>query len=129
MHQNLTIFKLAHAMASHAGTRQAVIAQNVAHADTPGYKPADVVPFRDMIAGATSTEMRATRLRHLHGSDMPGAPRIITDPADGNGSPNGNGVSVEDQMLHAVEAKRQHDRALAIYKSALGILRTSLGRR
>jgi flagellar basal-body rod protein FlgB len=32
-------------------------------------------------------------------------------------------------MLHAVDAKRQHDRALAIYKFSLGILRTSLGRR
>ena len=129
MHQNLSIFKLAQAMASHAGTRQAVIAQNIAHADTPGYKPYDVAPFSDMIAGTTGSNMRATRARHLHAADAPGAPRVIAAPADGSGSPNGNGVSIEEQMLHAVDAKRQHDRALAIYKSSLGILRTSLGRR
>ena len=31
-------------------------------------------------------------------------------------------------MLKAVDVMRQHDRALAIYKSSLNILRTSLGR-
>jgi flagellar basal-body rod protein FlgB len=129
MHQNLTIFRMAHAMASHAGARQAVIAQNIAHADTPGYRPSDVVPFRELVMAGSGSQMRATRERHLHGAGSPDAPRIKTVAADGSGNPNGNGVSLEDQMLNAVEAKRQHDRALAIYKSTLGILRSSLGRR
>jgi len=32
-------------------------------------------------------------------------------------------------MLRAVDVKRQHDRALAIYKSSLTVLRTAIGRR
>ena len=43
-------------------------------------------------------------------------------------SPNGNTVSLEAEMLKSIEAKREHDRALAIYKSALSVLRISLGR-
>lgn len=129
MHQNLTLFRMAHAMASHAGTRQAVIAQNIANADTPGYRPIDVTPFRDLIAGQGESGMRATRASHLNAGGTAADPRILTAAANGNASPNGNGVSLEDQMLNAVEVKRQHDRALAIYKSTLGILRTSLGRR
>lgn len=129
MHQNLTLFRMAHAMASHAGTRQAVIAQNIANADTPGYRPVDVVPFRDLITGADPVGMRATRPGHLNGGSSAGDPRIVTASVTGQTSPNGNGVSLEEQMLNAVEAKRQHDRALAIYKSTLGILRTSMGRR
>jgi flagellar basal-body rod protein FlgB len=129
MHQNLTLFRMAHAMASHAGTRQAVIAQNIANADTPDYRPVDVAPFRDLIGNAARVEMRATRPGHLHASGTAADPRITTAPLTGQSSPNGNGVSIEEQMLNAVETKRQHDRALAIYKSTLGILRTSIGRR
>lgn len=129
MHQNLTLFRMAHAMASHAGTRQAVIAQNIANADTPGYRAADVTPFQDMIAESAGSGMRATRERHLNAGGTPAAPRILRAADIGHSSPNGNGVSLEEQMLNAVEAKRQHDRAIAIYKSTLGILRTSLGRR
>ena len=129
MHQNLTLFRIAHAMASHAGTRQAVIAQNIANADTPGYRPMDVVLFRDLVTGAVGSGMRATRAGHLNAGGSAADPRLVTASATGQTSPNGNGVSIEEQMLNAVEAKRQHDRALAIYKSTLGILRTSLGRR
>ncbi len=32
-------------------------------------------------------------------------------------------------MMMAAEAKRDHDMALAVYKSTLGIVRSSLGRR
>ena len=42
--------------------------------------------------------------------------------------PNGNSVAIEDEILRSVDAKRQHDRALAIYRSSLNILRTSIGR-
>ena len=43
-------------------------------------------------------------------------------------SPNGNTVSLETEMLNGVEVAREHSQALAIYKHALGIIRTSLGR-
>lgn len=129
MHQNLTIFRISHALASHAGTRQAVIAQNIAHADTPGYKPLDVSPFIAGDVSAPPYHMRATRQRHLNADLQGNTPRITTIQATGNSNPNGNGVSLEEQMLLAVDIKRSHDRALAIYKSGLTILRTSLGRR
>lgn len=129
MHQNLTLFRMAHAMASHAGTRQAVIAQNIANADTPGYRPMDVPPFQDLVATDNRTGQRATRSGHINASRDAATPPIIAVSASGQDSPNGNGVSLEEQMLNAVNVKRQHDRALAIYKFTLGVLRTSLGRR
>jgi flagellar basal-body rod protein FlgB len=43
-------------------------------------------------------------------------------------SPNGNSVSLETEMVKAVEVKRQHDQALAIYKSSMNVLRASIGR-
>ena len=43
--------------------------------------------------------------------------------------PNGNSVSLETEMMHGVDAKRQHDRAMAIYQSSMTILRSTFSRR
>ncbi|GGH39534.1 flagellar basal-body rod protein FlgB [Cribrihabitans marinus] len=126
MFQDLTVFKTAHAMATHAGTRQAVIARNMANADTPGYRARDIPSFAETLAqSGGQMPMRTTRAGH--GRAAPGAhPAEFT--RDAPADPNGNSVSVEEEVLMAVEVKRQHDRAIAIYKSSLTLLRSSLGR-
>ncbi|UAB89060.1 FlgB family protein [Ruegeria sp. SCSIO 43209] len=127
MFNDLNVFKTAYAMATHAGQRQAVVARNMANADTPGYKPRDIEAFQTAFEN-TSREvaMTATRTGHLNGDVRAQLWAEFTVAASSD--PNGNGVSLEEEMLKAVEVKRQHDRALAIYKSSIGVLRTSLGR-
>ncbi|MBE1285512.1 MAG: FlgB family protein [Rhodobacteraceae bacterium] len=130
MFTELNVFKMAHAMATHAGKRQALIAQNVANADTPGYKARDLVPFQAYTKKSNEGglhEMRASRPGHLNGrqgSSHSWAETVVEDAVD----LSSNDVSIETQMVNAVNAKRQHDRALAIYKSSLNVLRASLGR-
>lgn len=128
MFENLTLFRLSGAMARHAGMRQAVVAQNMANADTPGFRARDIPAFRDLVdSGGSGFAPRATRDAHLHGQrDM----ARLTPSPDENAvaNPDGNTVTLEQEMLRGVEAKRQHDRALAIYKSSLTLLRASLGR-
>ncbi len=127
MFYDLNVFKTAYAMATHAGQRQAVIARNMANADTPGYQPRDIEAFQTAFENTGSgAEMTATRQGHLNGG-MSGQ-NWAEYTAEPKGDPNGNGVSLEEEMLKAVDVKRQHDRALTIYKSSMGILRTSLGR-
>lgn len=127
MYTNLNVFRLAYAMASHAGRRQAVIASNVANSDTPGYQARDIAPFADVVSGDAAFGMRATRPTHFSGQADGGLSwPEFTSPDDAD--PNGNSVSVEKEMVKAADARREHDQALAIYKSALNILRTSLGR-
>jgi flagellar basal-body rod protein FlgB len=43
-------------------------------------------------------------------------------------SPNGNSVSLEEEMVAAVDASREHNRALAVYRHGMTVLRTALGR-
>ncbi len=127
MFYDLNVFKTAHAMATHAGQRQAVIARNMANADTPGYQPRDLEAFQKALEmTGRGAAMTATRAGHLNGNNA-SQPWAEYDVAP-SGDPNGNGVSVEEEMFKAVEVKRQHDRALTIYKSSMNILRTSLGR-
>ncbi|MGR3761352.1 FlgB family protein [Roseobacteraceae bacterium NS-SX3] len=129
MFQELNVFKIAHAMAAHAGKRQALVSQNIANADTPGYHAKDIKPFTEIYAaGARHGGMAATRASHLNGAAGTGMDWAITSTKD-NSDPNGNSVSLESEILKGVEVKRQHDRALAIYKSSMNILRTSLSGR
>ncbi|WP_170386764.1 FlgB family protein [Ruegeria atlantica] len=127
MFYDLNVFKTAHAMATHAGQRQAVIARNMANADTPGYQPRDIEGFQKAFENSgREVAMTATRVGHLNGASGPQPwAEYETTPS---GDPNGNGVSIEEEMFKAVEVKRQHDRALTIYKSSMNILRSSLGR-
>ncbi len=128
MLDKIEIFRLAHAMASHAGTRQAVVAQNIANADTPGYVPRDVTPFQDLVKDTDGGfSGRATRVGHLHGTREIANPAIF-DRETGAFNPNDNGVILGEEMLKAVEVKRQHDKAMAIYRSGMNILRASLGK-
>lgn len=131
MFKNLEVFKISHAMAVHAGQKQAVAAENVANSDTPEFKARDLAPFADTYRAQTSmgeaAGQRATRDRHLHGIVKGHMAEPHTDET-AIASPNGNTVSLEGEMLKSLDAKRQHDRAIAIYKSSLGILRATLSR-
>ena len=128
MFEQLEVFSMSSAMAVHAGQRQAVISQNVANADTPNYVAKDIPDFRATYrTDPMSLSQRATRVGHLHGS-MAGSREVEAFEAGEEAAPNGNAVSLELEMLKSVEAKRQHDRALAIYKSALSVLRTAVSK-
>lgn len=128
MFTNLNVFKMAEAMAVHAGQRQAIIAQNVANADTPGYQARDLISFVDSFQQQNGRNfMQASRAGHLSTGSVVG--RDLNDSKMNlESDPNDNSVSIEQEMLRAADAKRQHDRAIAIYKSSLKIIRTSLGR-
>jgi flagellar basal-body rod protein FlgB len=105
------LMRLAQDMARHAAHRQVVLAQNVAHADTPGFRAQDVQPFAQYLADPAAQGMQAN----------------LVDTPD-TVAPNGNTVSLERQMMRAAETRQSHDLALSVYSSARGILRTALGR-
>ncbi|SIT89180.1 flagellar basal-body rod protein FlgB [Yoonia rosea] len=127
MYNSLDIFQTAGAMARHAGARQAVVARNIANADTPDFQAQSIAAFKDVYAGTATTTMRVTRPGHIGG--QMGQPAMdLRHTVTGEPSPNGNSVSIEDEMLRAVEVSREHNRALTIYRHAMTVLRTSLGR-
>lgn len=126
MFDKLNVFNIAYSMATHAGKRQALVAENIANADTPGYHAKDIKPFKEIYAaGSAHGGMTVTRASHLNGGDELSWAVTTNDSAV---DPNNNSVSIEEEMLRGVETKRQHDRAMAIYKSSMNVLRSSLGR-
>jgi len=129
MFGQLDIFRMAAAMAQNAAARQAVTTENVANANTPGYRARDVPPFASTYQqSASAFVLRTTRPQHItEAPDSASMPAVIDRSAPL--SPDGNSVSLEREMVRAVETRNQYDTALAIYKSSLNILRISLGRR
>jgi len=129
MFDKMEIFRMAQGLAMHAAQRQSTIAQNVANADTPGYRARDMESFADTYATRDTSAMRATRVGHMSASE---AGHQVTAAREtyrpGAASPNGNNVSLESEMMAAAEVKRDHDMALSIYQTSLRIMRSSLGR-
>ena len=126
MLDNLNILKLASAMARHAADRHGVLSQNIANADTNNFKAKDLEPFSQAYErfidknGTIKNELNAV------GNATPWRVDEINTP--GVATPNGNNVSLEDQMLRTIEAQQHHETATLIYKKSLDILRMSLGR-
>lgn len=128
MDQNLTLLRLASSLAAHATARQGLIAENVAQADTPGYRARDLPDFAATLEEGPGFSARATRAGHMALSE--GDPRFQPrkSAAFGAETPNGNSVSLEDQMLRGAELRQSHDLALGVYRKTMDILRSSIGK-
>lgn len=129
MFEKIEVIRMARAMTDHAAQRQTIVARNIANADTPGFKAQDVVPFaetyRDTSAGFA---LRSTNPRHIAQPFRPAGMAQVT-PDNSQPSPNGNSVSLETEMVKTAQLRHEHELSLGIYRSALDMLRTSIGRR
>lgn len=125
MLEKLGLTRMAQALASHAGTRLETVARNVANADTPGYRAMDVADFSSTYDSGQEFELRSSRAGHFLNSYSQTEGLVFSG---GGMAPNGNDVSLDQQMMKSVQARQSHEMALAIYRSTSAIVRTSLGR-
>lgn len=112
----VSIMDLSSSMARHAATRHSLISQNIANADTPGYKAQDVADFADV--------MRAKALTGASGT----ADALRPVDRAAIGSPNGNSVSLETELMLGAKAQQDHEMAVSIYRSALTMMKTAVGK-
>lgn len=129
MFEKIEMLRMARAMGQHTQARHIEVARNIANADTPGFRAHDLQPFAETYRQAEEgSALRVSNARHLDAPQWsPGGARVIE--VAGPVSPNGNSVSLEEEMVRAAEVKSSHDRSLTIYRSGLDLLRSSLGRR
>lgn len=120
MFENIGIFKAATGMMAHASARQNVTASNISNAETPGYTAQKVRDF-ELEAPRLPMTMASSRDGHLSSfvtSDPTGFDRFDTDAP----------VDLESELLSAAQIQSDHQRAVSVYRSTIGILRTSLGK-
>jgi flagellar basal-body rod protein FlgB len=107
--------------------RQSVLAQNIANADTPGYRPHDLTPFRRELEGASRIAMARTQAAHAAGSAA-SRTNARADRAAGEVTPDGNAVSLDREAMRVAETDTAHAVAMAVHRSFMGMFRTTLGR-
>jgi flagellar basal-body rod protein FlgB len=129
MNTNLNILQLASRLAAHSSARQDVVTENIAHADTPGYRARDLADFSETIEPGPGFSATTTRTGHIDFGAEPGGFEAADVTAFGAETPNGNTVSLEDQMMRAADVRQNHDLALGVYRKTMDILRMSLGRK
>lgn len=129
---DLNVLAMARGLAAHAGQRQTLISQNVANADTRRYEARDLKPFADVYAGGKAEQAFAARATRPGHAGFTAAGREEARPYEvaklGAASPNGNSVSLEDQMARGAEAMKHHEMAVTIMRKTIDILRVSIGR-
>ncbi|MGP1396882.1 MAG: flagellar basal body rod protein FlgB [Inquilinaceae bacterium] len=110
--------------------RQDVLAQNIANADTPKYRPQDLEPFAAHLRSAGRGRMTptVTHVAHIQAASGPGAARSQRQTETYETSPSGNEVILEQQLMQVSETAAQHQLALNLYTKHIGLLRTALGR-
>lgn len=112
-------------------TRQKVLAENVANADTPGFQPRELRAPRFTAAGAVAgggaVGVERTDSGHMAlaaaraGEVEMRAGRFET-------TPSGNAVSLEDEMMKVSQNQADYQLAASLYQKSLQMLRTAVGR-
>jgi flagellar basal-body rod protein FlgB len=113
--------------------RQGVLAQNVANADTPGYKTHDLqdLSFPELIgkgAAASGVAMVATDARHMGpGSGVDDAKSERRKPFEV--TPQGNAVVLEEEVMRVAQNVSDYQMVADLYGRGLGMLKMAVGRR
>ncbi len=111
-----------------ASERQSVLARNIANASTPDFLPSDMNEKK--FGAFMKRETAGTSGSGLRGSFAASVrSRTLETIADGETTPNGNGVNLEKQMMKTAENSLDYQQAAGLYRKALGMWRTALGGR
>jgi flagellar basal-body rod protein FlgB len=110
-----------------ADRRQAVLARNIANANTPGYKPHDLQPFAAAVHNIAGVALAQTHANHIAASPGVIAPNEVVDRAHLQ-SPDGNAVALDEQLVKLADTETTHRLVTTIYRTYLGMFNAALGR-
>lgn len=127
----LTLFNaLADKMRWHQ-SRQLLLAQNVANAETPGYEGQDLRPFTVEEGGpasAASMATVATQPGHIVAASGPGGGFGAQQMNGFEVTPEGNAVTLEDEMMKVTTNQMDYQAVTTLYQRSMRLLKTALGR-
>lgn len=126
---NTPFFGMLRARLDQLSERQRLIAENIANASTPGYRPRDVDTsgFERMLASAAASSGSGVTLARTNPGHMTaggGSERatVITRD-DSETTIDGNAVVLEEQMARAAETRMQFETGIALYQKGLELMR------
>ncbi|MEM7566794.1 MAG: flagellar basal body protein [Pseudomonadota bacterium] len=114
-------------------SRQSLLSENVANADTVGYEARDLAPasFRTLMQNAAQT--RSIVPDRTHVAHITTKPLTLSHRPERQDDfeirPRGNAVVLEEEMMKVTGNQMDFEAASLVYKRALGLMKTSIGRR
>ncbi len=116
------VLDLASRQASWLLARENLVGQNVANANTPGYKATDLSPFEAALQTAT-LQLATTSPRHMTipQREFQTAPEE-TSAGKGDTFLSGNNVSLEQEMMKGGEINRAYSLNTAVVRAFNGML-------
>jgi len=130
-----TIFSAIQMRMQNLSQRQQVIAQNLANSETPGDKARDVSEpnFGDLLQGAGGISIAKPRveltgtMKNL-GAVQPVGNGLVFDKDVTETKPDGNNVTLEDQLLKMGKVQADFSAMTNIYRKQMVLLKTALGK-
>ena len=108
-------------------TRQKLLAENVANADTPGFRPKELKAPGFAPSGSGAVAVERTNSAHLSlAAARPGEDAVLSGRFEV--TPSGNAVNLEDEMLKVSQNQSDYQLAASLYQKSLQMLRTAVGR-
>lgn len=107
-------------------------AQNLANADTPGYRASDLKGFD--FKGILNREPMQVNMTVTADNQMGGRRRRLRDFTEVQDrtpyetAPAGNAVDLEEQMMKISDSQVKHRLATELYKKQIHLLRTAIGK-
>ncbi|HVI49878.1 MAG TPA: flagellar basal body rod protein FlgB [Candidatus Sulfotelmatobacter sp.] len=130
MYEDLTLLAMARKDMDWLTRRQEVLAQNVANANTPKYQSKDIAPldFKSVFKN-TQAPLQAEVTNPMHIQPPVEQAKyesdVVKQPAESK--PDGNSVSLEDQMQKIGEVKNNYDLAINLLQKNIKMIKTALG--
>jgi flagellar basal-body rod protein FlgB len=121
---DIALFDVAEQKLQWLDARQSQLSQNIANADTPGYRARDVKPFASALDQFTITPARTSPL-HLaaYSIDLPGTVEATAERA-----PDGNDVALEDELTKVAQDDTSQALVGNLWTSYMGMFMTALGK-
>jgi flagellar basal-body rod protein FlgB len=122
----------------HLSERQRVVAQNIANSETPGYKAreVDAPDFSDLLAQTDTRSSTHVARPHVElsagmsrlGARAPEGGRIHLDKDFSEVKPDGNNVTLEDQLLKMGQIQTDFATMTNLYRKQMSLMKTALGK-
>lgn len=111
----------------HLGERQRVIAGNIANSETPGFKAQELE--RPDFGGMVRPQVKLTgAMAALGARGSDGAGRLVADKDVGEVKPDGNNVTLEDQLLKMGRIGTDYATLSNLYRKQMQLVKTAIGR-
>ncbi|WP_448661373.1 flagellar basal body protein [Sphingomonas sp. CJ20] len=113
--------------------RQRVVAQNIANSETPGFKARDVSEpnFAALVGGSgmvAKPRVELTAAMKNLGAVQPVGSGVVLDKNITETKPDGNNVTLEDQLLKMGSIQADFSAMTNLYRKQMQMMKTAIGR-